>query len=138
MAQKGSRSGKKHLLSKAAKKINKFRNAMASALTTAQINDDTWNDLLGTTMLLHRVALLKCQDTKSVIKRLEKQKKNEDELPKEDIEAKLQLANSLIAQWNHWEKIEGTLTRLRALCNNEDEILRGPFLPEPKTDAYPE
>ena len=40
---------------------------------------------------------------------------------------KVKIANTLIVQGMHWDKIEGALVRLQCLCQNEDETLRGPW-----------
>ena len=111
-------------------KHKRFRRAMLEGMAQAETNDHAWQDIVGAIQTIQRIVLIKSQNTLHVIKGLEKQTKygpKSDELTKEAIQDKLKLANTLIAQGMHWDKIDGALVRAHSLCKNEDETLRGPW-----------
>ena len=75
--------------------------------------------MVGGIKIIRRITLLKSQDTLQIVKDLEKQTKKGpalEELSKEAVNDKVKIANSLIAQGMHWDKIEGALVRLQGLC----------------------
>ena len=112
-------------------KIRRFYNTLRKGKTVADINHHTLRDIAGAVQILQRVAMLKSLDTRNMVKELEKQKKrgpSTEEVPREAFQDKITIANTLIAQGMHWDKVEGALTRIQCLCKNEDEILRGPWL----------
>ena len=103
---------------------------MQEGLAQAETNDHAWQDIVGAIQTIQRIVLIKSQNTLHLIKDLERQTKygpKSDELSKEAIHDKLKLANTLIAQGMHWDKIDGALVRAHSLCKNEDETLRGPW-----------
>ena len=103
---------------------------MHKGLALAETNSHAWQDIVGAIKIIQRVALIKSQDTLHLVKDLENQTKRGpdlDELSREAVTDKVKLANTLIAQGMHWDKIEGALVRLQSLCQNEDETLRGPW-----------
>ena len=115
---------------KRVKKLTRFCTTMHKGMAMAETNARTWADMVGAIQVIRRITLLKSQDTLHIVKNLEKQTKKGpamDELSKEAIQDKVRIANSLIAQGMHWDKIEGALVRLHGLCQNEDEILQGPW-----------
>ena len=108
-------------------RLCRFSRNMHKGLAIAEINDDTWNDMLGAVKTIHRVALMKSQETMHAVKVLEKstkQKNFQDEISREAMQDKIKLANTLLAQGMHWDKVEGALVRLANLCGNEDDTLR--------------
>ena len=119
---------------------------MHKGLAIAEINSDTWHDMMGAVKTIHRIALMKSQETLQAVKALErhtKQKHFQDEISQEAMHDKIKLANTLLAQGLHWDKVEGALVRLANLCGNEDDTLRtaakfiSPELastPEPKNE----
>ena len=112
------------------RKLTRFCSTMHRGMAMAETNAHTWADMVGAIKMIRRITLLKSQDTLHIVKNLEKQTKKGpamDELSKEAIQDKVRIANSLIAQGMHWDKIEGALVRLHGLCQNEDEILQGPW-----------
>ena len=115
---------------KSIKKLTRFCSTMHRGMAMAETNTSTWADIVGATKTIRRITLLKSQDTLQIVKDLEKQTKKGpalEELSKEAVNDKVKIANSLIAQGMHWDKIEGALVRLQGLCQNEDEILQGPW-----------
>ena len=111
-------------------KIRRFGNTLRKGKTVAEINSHTLRDIAGAVQILQRVAMLKSQDTSNMVKDLERQTKKgpaADELSRGAIRDKLTIANTLIAQGMHWDKVEGALVRFQCLCKNEDEILWGPW-----------
>ena len=112
------------------KKLSRFCNTMHKGMALAETNSHAWQDIIGAIKIIQRVALIKSQDTLHLVKDLEKQRKKGpalDELSKEAVTDKVKIANALIAQGMHRDKIEGALVRLQGLCQNEDEILQGPW-----------
>ena len=121
---------------KSIRKLSRFCHTMHKGLVLAETNSHAWQDIVGAIKIIQRVALIKSQDTLHLVKDLEKQTKkgpDSDELSREAVTDKVKIANTLIVQGMHWDKIEGALVRLQCLCQNEDETLRGPwefFCPE--------
>ena len=112
------------------KKLTRFCSTMHRGLAMAETNTHTWADIVGAIKIIRRITLLKSQDALQIVKDLEKQTKKGpalEELSKEAVADKVMIANSLIAQGMHWDKIEGALVRLQGLCQNEDEVLQGPW-----------
>ena len=115
---------------KSIKKLSRFCRTMHKGLAQAETNDHAWQDIVGAIKIIQHIVLIKTQDTLHLVKELEKQTKkgpNLDELSSETLTDKIKLANTLIAQGMHWDKIEGALVRAHCLCKNEDETLRGPW-----------
>ena len=115
---------------KSIRRLSRFCRTMHKGLVLAETNDHAWQDIVGAIKIIQRVALIKNQDTLHLVKELEKQTNKGpalDELSREAVTDKVKLANTLIAQGMHWDKIEGALVRLQSLCQNEDETLRGPW-----------
>ena len=121
---------------KSIRRLSRFCRTMHKGLAQAETNDHAWQDIVGAIKIIQRIVLIKTQDTLHLVKELEKQTKkgpNLDELSSETVTDKIKLANTLIAQGMHWDKIDGALARVHCLCKNEDETLRGPwefFCPE--------
>ena len=112
------------------KKLTRFCSTMHRGMAMAETNTHTWADIVGAIKIIRRITLLKSQGALQIVKDLEKQTKKGpalEELSKEAVNDKVKIANSLIAQGMHWGKIEGALVRLQGLCQNEDEILQGPW-----------
>ena len=112
------------------RKLTRFCSTMHRGMAMAETNTHTWADMVGAIKIIRRITLLKSQDTLQLVKDLEKQTKKgpaQEELSREAVLDKVRIANSLIAQGMHWDKIEGALVRLQGLCQNEDEILQGPW-----------
>ena len=115
---------------KSIRKLSRFCRTMHKGLALAETNSHAWQDIVGAIKIIQRVALIKSQDTLHLVKDLEKQTTKGpdlDELSREAVTDKVKLANTLIAQGMHWDKIEGALVRVQCLCQNEDETLRGPW-----------
>ena len=113
---------------KGIKRICRFCNTMHRGHVQAETNDQAWQDIVGAIKVIQRIAIIKNQDTLQLVKELERQTKKgpkTGEISTEAVSDKIKLANTLIAQGMHWDKIEGALVRLHCLCKNEDEILRG-------------
>ena len=131
---------------KSIRRLSRFCRTMHKGLAQAETNDHAWQDIVGAIKIIQRIVLIKTQDTLHLVKELEKQTKKGpmmDELSSDTVTDKIKLANTLIAQGMHWDKIEGALVRLQGLCQNEDEILQGPWgftCPEllPPTDTKDE
>ena len=112
---------------KGIKRISRFCNIMHRGQVQAVTNDQAWQDMVGAIKVLQRIAIIKNQDTLQVVKTLEQQTTKgpkEGEISSEAINDKIRLANTLLAQGMHWDKIDGALVRLHCLCKNEDDILR--------------
>ena len=112
------------------RKLTRFCSTMHRGMALAETNSHTWQDIVGVIKIIRRITLLKSQDTLQIVKDLEKQTKKGpalDELSKEAVSDKVMIANTLIAQGMHWDKVEGALVRLQSLCQNEDELLQGPW-----------
>ena len=132
MAKKRKTKGKSHSIltteeRKGIKRVSRFCNTMHRGQVQAETNDQAWQDIVGAIKVLQRIAIIKNQDTLQVVKALEQQTKRglkNGEISSEAINDKIRLANTLIAQGMHWDKIEGALVRLHCLCKNEDEVLR--------------
>ena len=135
MAKKRKTKGKKEYNvpmeeRKSINKLRRFCGTMRKGKAVAEINSHAWQDIVGAIQIIQRMALLKSQDTLNMVKDMERQTKkgpDSDELTREAIADKVKIANTLIAQGMHWDKIEGALVRLQSLCQNEDETLRGPW-----------
>ena len=111
-------------------KLRRFCGTLRKGKAVAEINSHTWQDIAGAIQILQRVAMLKSQDTINMVKDMERQTKKgpaSEELTREAIADKIKIANTLIAQGMHWDKVEGALVRLQSLRHNEDELLRGPW-----------
>ena len=111
---------------KGIKRICRLCNTMHRGLVQAETNDQAWQDIVGAIKVIQRIAIIKNQDTLQLVKELERQTKKgpkTGEISTEAVSDKIKLANTLIAQGMHWDKIEGALVRLQCLCNNEDVIL---------------
>ena len=127
-----SKDKSSHILSmeerKGIRRLGRFCRTMHRGLVQAETNDQAWQDIVGAIKVIQRIAIIKNQDTLQLVKELENQTKKgpkAGELTSETVNDKIKLANTLIAQGMHWDKIEGALVRLHCLCKNEDEILRG-------------
>ena len=110
------------------RKLCRFSRSMHRGQAIAETNSHAWHDLVGAAKTIHRIALMKSQDTLHAVKALERHARQgtiQDEISKEAINDNIRLANTLIAQGMHWDKVEGALVRLQSLCANEDETLRG-------------
>ena len=117
-------------LSKDERRLKRFCRIMCKGQNISAINDETWTDFSGAVKTLQRLAWLKSVETSHAIKALEQQTKYgpaQDTLSQDTIEDKINIANQLIAQRLHWDKIEGALLRARCLCCNEDTTLRDPI-----------
>ena len=131
MAKKRKMKAKSHLSAeerKGIKRISRFCTFMHRGLAQADTNDQAWHDMIGAIKVLQRIAIIKRQDTSHIVKTLEHQTTRgpkEGEVSPEAIRDKIKLANTLLAQGMHWDKIDGALVRLHCLCKNEDDILRG-------------
>ena len=113
---------------KGIRRITRFCNTMQRGRAQANTNDHAWQDIVGAIKVIQRIAIIKNQDTLQLVKELERQTKKgpkTGEISTEAVSDKIKLANALIAQGMHWDKIEGALVRLQCLCNNEDDFLRG-------------
>ena len=111
-------------------KLRRFCGTLRKGKAVAEINSHTLQDIAGAIQILQRVAMLKSQDTINMVKDMERQTKKgpaSEELTRGAIGDKIKIANTLIAQGLHWDKVEGALVRLQSLCHNEDEVLRGPW-----------
>ena len=112
------------------RKMRKFCSTMRKGKAVAEINHHTLQEIAAAVKVLQRVAMLKSQDTANMVmdlERLAKKGRAPEGLTREAVGDKLKIANTLIAQGLHWDKVEGALIRLQCLCNNEDELLRGPW-----------
>ena len=90
------------------KKLTRFCSTMHRGMALAETNSHTWQDIVGVIKIIRRITLIKSQGTLQVVKDLEKQTKKGpalDELSKEAVSDKVMIANTLIAQGMHWDKI---------------------------------
>ena len=133
MTRKSKRKSKmRHLTSEERKSIGRlirFYTTMHKGLALAKTNDEVWKDMEGTLKALQRIALHQATATLKHVKALEKQTKHGpdmNEMTSETISDKIKLANTLLTQGMHWDKVDGALLRARCLCANEDELLRCP------------
>ena len=134
MAKKGKKRSKMRHLTKEQRKsirrLMRFYTTMHKGLDLAKINDDVWKDMEGTLKALRRIALHQADAALELVKALEKQTKHGPDMEtmsSDTITDKIKLANTLLAQGMHWDKVDGALSRATCLCSNEDETLRGPW-----------
>ena len=132
MAKKGKKKSKTRHLShderKSIRRLTRFFKIMHRGLDIVKINDDVWKDMEGTLRTLRRLALQQADATLAAVKELEKQTKHGppmETLSNDTVADKIKLANQLLVQGMHWDKVDSALANATRLASSEDETLRG-------------